>query len=51
MVLASQQSAKVWSHLYGDPMTAIVPSAAKEFEKVEVDWPQVKPVVKVIGEF
>jgi hypothetical protein len=42
---------KVWSHLYGDAMTAIVPSAAKEFEKVEVDWLQVKPVVKVIGEF
>ncbi len=42
---------KVWSHLYGDAMTAVVPSAAKEFEKVEVDWLQVKPVVKVIGEF
>ena len=42
---------KVWYHLYGDAMTAIVPSAAKEFEKVEVDWLQVKPVVKVIGEF
>ena len=42
---------KVWSHLYGDAMAAIVPAAAKELEKVEVDWLQVKPVVKVIGEF
>ena len=42
---------KIWSHLYGDTMTGIVPSAAKEFEKLEVDWLQVKPVVKVIGEF
>ena len=42
---------KVWSHLYGDAMTSIVPAAAKELEKVEVDWLQVKPVVKVIGEF
>lgn len=42
---------KIWSHLYGSVMTGIVPSAAREFEKVEVDWLQVKPVVKVIGEF
>jgi predicted nucleotide-binding protein (sugar kinase/HSP70/actin superfamily) len=42
---------KVWSHLYGDALAAIVPAAAKEIEKVEVDWLQVKPVVKVIGEF
>ena len=42
---------KIWSHLYGSVMTGIVPSAAREFEQVEVDWLQVKPVVKVIGEF
>jgi predicted nucleotide-binding protein (sugar kinase/HSP70/actin superfamily) len=42
---------KIWSHLYGDALTAIIPAAAKELEKVEVDRLQVKPVVKVIGEF
>jgi predicted nucleotide-binding protein (sugar kinase/HSP70/actin superfamily) len=42
---------KVWSHLYGNAVAEIVPSAAKELERVEVDWLQVKPVVKVIGEF
>ena len=42
---------KVWSHLYGDALTTVLPRAARELEKVEVDWLQVKPVVKVIGEF
>ena len=42
---------KVWSHLYGDALATVLPRAAKELEKVEVDWLQVKPVVKVIGEF
>jgi predicted nucleotide-binding protein (sugar kinase/HSP70/actin superfamily) len=42
---------KVWSHLYGDALTTVLPRARKELEKVEVDWLQVKPVVKVIGEF
>jgi len=42
---------KVWSHLYGDALTTVLPRAAKELHKVEVDWLQVKPVVKVIGEF
>ena len=42
---------KVWSHLYGDALTTVLPQAAKRLEKVEVDWLRVKPVVKVIGEF
>jgi predicted nucleotide-binding protein (sugar kinase/HSP70/actin superfamily) len=42
---------KVWSHLYGDELRSILPSAAKEFETLDVDWLRVKPVVKVIGEF
>jgi predicted nucleotide-binding protein (sugar kinase/HSP70/actin superfamily) len=42
---------KVLSHLYGDALTRVLPRARKELEKVEVDWLQVKPVVKVIGEF
>jgi hypothetical protein len=43
--------AKAWSHLYGDAVTTILPYAAKELHSVEVDWLQVKPVVKVVGEF
>jgi len=42
---------KVWSHLYGDALTTVLPRAAKELHNVGVDWLQVKPVVKVIGEF
>lgn len=42
---------KVWSHLYGDELTTVLPLAANELKKVEVDWLRVKPVVKVIGEF
>lgn len=33
---------KVWSHLYGDALTTVLPRARKELEKVEVDWLQVK---------
>jgi predicted nucleotide-binding protein (sugar kinase/HSP70/actin superfamily) len=43
--------AKVWSHLYGGALTTVLPAAANELQKVEVDWLRVKPVVKVIGEF
>jgi predicted nucleotide-binding protein (sugar kinase/HSP70/actin superfamily) len=43
--------AKVWSHLYGDELRSILPSAARELEALDVDWLRVKPVVKVIGEF
>ena len=42
---------KLWSHLYGDALTTVLPAAAKELRSVEVDWLRVKPVVKVIGEF
>jgi predicted nucleotide-binding protein (sugar kinase/HSP70/actin superfamily) len=42
---------KVWTHLYGDALTAILPAASNELQKVEVDWLRIKPVVKVIGEF
>lgn len=42
---------KAWTHLYGNALTTILPSAAKELQAVEVDWLQVKPVVKVVGEF
>jgi predicted nucleotide-binding protein (sugar kinase/HSP70/actin superfamily) len=42
---------KLWSHLYGDALTKVLPVAAKELRNVEVDWLRVKPVVKVIGEF
>jgi predicted nucleotide-binding protein (sugar kinase/HSP70/actin superfamily) len=42
---------KVWSHLYGDALTTVLSRSAKELQQVEVDWLQVKPVVKVIGEF
>jgi len=42
---------KLWSHLYGNALTTVLPSAAKELQTVEVDWLRVKPVVKVIGEF
>jgi predicted nucleotide-binding protein (sugar kinase/HSP70/actin superfamily) len=42
---------KLWSHLYGNALTTILPVSAKELRNVEVDWLRVKPVVKVIGEF
>ena len=42
---------KLWSHLYGDALTTILPAAANELRSVEVDRLRVKPVVKVIGEF
>jgi predicted nucleotide-binding protein (sugar kinase/HSP70/actin superfamily) len=42
---------KMWSHLYGNALTTVLPSAAKELQSVEVDWLRVKPVVKVVGEF
>jgi predicted nucleotide-binding protein (sugar kinase/HSP70/actin superfamily) len=42
---------KLWSHLYGNALTTILPSAANELKSVEVDWLRVRPVVKVIGEF
>jgi predicted nucleotide-binding protein (sugar kinase/HSP70/actin superfamily) len=42
---------KVCSHLYGNALTTVLPQAAQELTKVEVDWLRVKPVVKVIGEF
>ena len=42
---------KAWSHLHGNALTTILPAAAEELKKVEVDWLRVRPVVKVIGEF
>ncbi len=42
---------KLWSHLYGNALTTILPTAANELSNVEVDWLRVRPVVKVIGEF
>jgi len=42
---------KAWSHLYGNALTTILPTAANGLRSVEVDWLRVKPVVKVIGEF
>jgi predicted nucleotide-binding protein (sugar kinase/HSP70/actin superfamily) len=42
---------KLWSHLYGEALTTVLPTAAKEIEGIEVDWLRVKPVVKVVGEF
>ena len=42
---------KLRSHLYGDALTTVLPAAADELRKIEVDWLRVKPVVKVIGEF
>jgi predicted nucleotide-binding protein (sugar kinase/HSP70/actin superfamily) len=42
---------KSWSHLYGDALTTVLPAAADELKKVEVDWLRVRPVVKVVGEF
>ena len=42
---------KLWSHLYGNALTTVLPTAAKDLRSVEVDWLRVKPVVKVIGEF
>ena len=44
-------SAKIWSHLCGDALAEVLPSASKELHLVEVDWLRVKPAVKVIGEF
>jgi hypothetical protein len=41
----------VWTHLYGDALTTVLPAAANELKSVEVDWLRIKPVVKVIGEF
>jgi len=42
---------KVWSHLYGDTLSTVLPAASNELKHVEVDWLRVRPVVKVIGEF
>lgn len=42
---------KLWSHLYGNALTTILPAAANELKNIEVDWLRVRPVVKVIGEF
>jgi predicted nucleotide-binding protein (sugar kinase/HSP70/actin superfamily) len=42
---------KLWSHLYGNALTTVLPAAASELKRVEVDWLRVRPVVKVIGEF
>ncbi len=42
---------KLWSHLYGNALTTVLPAAGGELAKVEVDWLRVRPVVKVIGEF
>ena len=42
---------KLWSHLYGDALSPVLPVAANELRSIEVDWLRVKPVVKVIGEF
>jgi predicted nucleotide-binding protein (sugar kinase/HSP70/actin superfamily) len=47
----SNSLGKLWSHLYGNALTTILPNAANELKKVEVDWLRVRPVVKVIGEF
>jgi len=45
------RAGKIWSHLYGDALTTILPAVSRELHDVEVDWLRVKPVVKVIGEF
>ena len=42
---------KLWSHLCGNALTTVLPTAAKQLQTVEVDWLRVRPVVKVIGEF
>ncbi len=42
---------KLWSHLYGDALTTVLPEASENLKNLEVDWLRVKPVVKVIGEF
>ena len=42
---------KSWSHLFGNALKTVLPSAAKDLKSVEVDWLRVKPVVRVIGEF
>jgi predicted nucleotide-binding protein (sugar kinase/HSP70/actin superfamily) len=42
---------KLWSHLYGNALTTVLPDAANELKNIEVDWLRVRPVVKVIGEF
>lgn len=51
LVSHSQFAGKLWSHLYGDALTTVLPTAARELRNVEVDWLRVKPVVTVIGEF
>jgi predicted nucleotide-binding protein (sugar kinase/HSP70/actin superfamily) len=45
------RAVKIWTHLYGNALTSILPAASRELHEVEVDWLRVKPVVKVIGEF
>ena len=45
------RAVKVWTHLYGNALTTILPAVSRELHEVEVDWLRVKPVVKVIGEF
>jgi predicted nucleotide-binding protein (sugar kinase/HSP70/actin superfamily) len=47
----SNSMGKLWSHLYGDALSTILPAAGNELKSVEVDRLRVKPVVKVIGEF
>jgi len=42
---------KLWSHLFGQALTPVLPACHKNLNSVEVDWLRVKPVVKVIGEF
>lgn len=42
---------KLCSHLQGGALTTVLPAAADELRKIEVDWLRVKPIVKVIGEF
>ncbi len=42
---------KLWSHLYGDALTTVLPEASNDLKTLEVDWLRVKPVVKVVGEF
>lgn len=42
---------KLHSHLYGNALATVLPEAASELKRVEVDRLRVKPVIKVIGEF
>jgi hypothetical protein len=42
---------KLWSHLFGDALTTILPAAANQLKGIEVDWLRVKSLVKVIDEF